>query len=407
MLKVEDRAVTIGNLAGRIIDVDSHEQMPAQLWTREVGEVAAELSHLWMTNGQDSRTNPNHPNVIGYQEDDFPIDPATIWQIKGPRAPGASDMSRRDAVMDALGVRRQLMFPTGVGMYGLFMTLLDESYGFAPGLKRSDRKEYGRELIRAYNDWAVNARSVSPRISPVVPLLADDVDALIAEARDLIAKGIRGFWLPANSPPGGRSPGHPDLDPFWALAASHNVAVCLHAGIDRKLLDSDEWRNTPQFEGFRLLEEFKVDPWSLATSHMAAENFLLTTVLSGVFDRHPTLRFGVIELGAYWLGPLIETMDMWHENGKLFGTDKTYRLPLRPSDYVRRNVRASGFDFEPIGTMISRHPALADILCFASDYPHVEGGKDPIGKWLSELEPFGADVIEKFFVENGQWLFPE
>src|SRR5262245_6887552 len=103
--------------AGEIMDVDSHEMMPAQVWRREFGALVDPLVHEWLNNGQDVTHNPNHPNVPGYEHDDAPVDPASIWRVKGSRAPGAVDIARRDRVMDAMGVSRQLMFATGVGMW--------------------------------------------------------------------------------------------------------------------------------------------------------------------------------------------------------------------------------------------------------------------------------------------------
>ena len=47
------------------------------------------------------------------------------------------------------------------------------------------------------------------------------------------------------------------------------------------------------------------------------------------------------------------------------------RLPLKPSEYIKRNVRTSGFPWEPIDEYI-RNDGLEDCYCYASDFPHVE-----------------------------------
>jgi hypothetical protein len=39
------------------------------------------------------------------------------------------------------------------------------------------------------------------------------------------------------------------------------------------------------------------------TLHYAPENFVAAMALGGVFERHPNVRFGVIELSATWVGP--------------------------------------------------------------------------------------------------------
>ncbi len=47
------------------------------------------------------------------------------------------------------------------------------------------------------------------------------------------------------------------------------------------------------------------------------------------------------------------------------------------------------------------------MLCFSTDYPHVEGGTDPLGRFASILARHGPEVIERFFVTNGQLLLPD
>ena len=79
---------------------------------------------------------------------------------------------------------------------------------------------------------------------------------------------------------------------------------------------------------------------------------------------------------------------------------------MTPSHYIRRKVRASCFDLEPVGTYIDRY-RLDDVFCFAADYPHVEGGKDPAASFYRSFEHLGTDAIEKFFVLNGEWLLPD
>lgn len=399
-----DLPVQLAHLSGKLIDIDSHEMMPAQVWVQECGDIAAPLAEAWLSMGMSSNTDINHPNVPGYVRDEAAIDPATIWQAKGSGAPGATDVARREAVMDAMGIERQLMFPTGVGMYGVFMATLDDNYGYLKGLDVPDRREYGIALIDAYNRWGMRVANVSDRVRPALPLLADSVDGLLVKTREMIAGGIKAVWLPADRLPGGTSPAHRDLDEFWELLASNNVAACLHVGAESHIYGTDGWDKAEAFEGFRLFAEFKIDPWSRANGHITAQNFLATTILGGVFERFPTLRFGIIELGAYWIGQICEIMDLWFNNtGGLKGSGHCYRLPRKPSDYVKRNVRVSPYDFEEIDLYIRRY-GLEDVLCFASDYPHVEGGRDPAAKFYDRLAPLGDEVVEKFFALNGRLL---
>lgn len=391
------------SITDEILDLDTHEMMPAQVWVREMGEIAESIAVHWLNN-RASPDRANHPNVPGYEQDIVPIDAESIWRLKGPTAPGATDPTRRPAVMDLMGVKRQLMFPTGVGMYGAVLAHLPDDHKYAAEIP--NRRAYGHELIEAHNDWVIKV--TNDRVRAVAILFEDTVDELMATAQRMVGNGVRAVWMLAGELPAGKSPAHPDLDPLWSYLAENNIAVTMHAMIEENIYSSNEWNNVPVFEGFKVYDEFKLDPWSRSSMHILASNFLTTMVLGGVFDRHPTLRFGSIEIGAYWIGPLCDTLDYWYDQdpgGVRFSAKKVYALPEKPSFYIKRNVRVTPFYGEKVDEYIRRYD-LEDVLCFASDYPHVEGGKDPIDSWFNALLPLGDDVVRKFFVGNGKWLLP-
>jgi hypothetical protein len=110
-----------------------------------------------------------------------------------------------------------------------------------------------------------------------------------------------------------------------------------------------------------------------------------------------------MELSAFWVGPIAENMDIWagQYKGRLKGV-----LSMAPSEYIRRNVRVSPFSIEPVDEYIDRFPWLADVYCFSSDYPHFEGGADPIGTMAARMTRLGPDVVQKFFTTNAEWVMP-
>jgi hypothetical protein len=69
-------------------------------------------------------------------------------------------------------------------------------------------------------------------------------------------------------------------------------------------------------------------------------------------------------------------------------------------------VRVAAFDFEPVGQYID-HFGLEEVYCFASDFPHHEGGKDPMGKFVKSLDGKSDELLRKFFITNGAWLLPD
>jgi hypothetical protein len=60
---------------------------------------------------------------------------------------------------------------------------------------------------------------------------------------------------------------------------------------------------------------------------------------------------------------------------------------------------------EPVDRYIQRY-GMEEIYCFSSDYPHIEGGRDPVGTFYGSVKGLGADMVEKFFVSNGARLLP-
>ena len=65
-----------------------------------------------------------------------------------------------------------------------------------------------------------------------------------------------------------------------------------------------------------------------------------------------------------------------------------------------------GIGYEVLVVRVLSQVAENTVYTFASDYPHVEGGSDPMGKFTAQLDRFGPAMFEKFFVTNGEVLFP-
>jgi predicted TIM-barrel fold metal-dependent hydrolase len=270
---------------------------------------------------------------------------------------------------------------------------------------QGDRMGKAWRWVQIYNKWMVDTARQFDRIRPVPPLLANTVEELLEGARAFIDQGIRAIWLPSGMLPGGKSPAHTDLDPFWKLMADSKCVVTLHIGTEGKFFESlSSWADAPVFEGYRGVGEFRMDPWFWSVTQFPSQNFIATMINGRVFERHPELRVGVIEVGAYWVGPMIEQLDLWYENiGRV--TNNPNKMREKPSFYLKRNVRATNFYFEKIDEYIERYD-LGDVLCFSTDYPHVEGGKDIFNAMYNRIERLGPTIVENYFVNNGRFLFP-
>jgi predicted TIM-barrel fold metal-dependent hydrolase len=388
-------------------DVDSHEMIPVHMWPEVFGDAGQRFLDMCSNLAIFGAAAENSLRRDDLSGDTMAITEETVWGVRGPEAPSAIDLTRRTAVMDAMGIANTIVFPTFAltGQIMVYNPMAHELLGFDP--TQFDRVEVGRDVIRAHNDWAVRTtNALGSRVRPVGLLVSDTVDELISDAEDLISRGIRVIQLANGVPPADLSPADARLDPFWRLLSDANVPFTMHLGTESPLLASTRWsENVPLFEpSINSSVEFTLQPYWGATVHVATENFLTAMILGGVLERHPDLRIGSIEVGAQWVGPLAERLDMWAQE---FHRRYTGVLSLRPSEYVNRQVRANPFYFEDVALYYDRHPGLHDVYCFSTDYPHREGGYYAKRTFREKLAPYGADVVEKFFVTNGELLLPD
>lgn len=390
-------------------DVDAHEMIPSHLLGEAFGEPGRMLGALFAAADKlrpdPTATNMHQPAV----QDTMAIDPDTIWKIKGPPAPSAVDLTRRIEVMNMMGIDRQLVFPTaaiaamivgGMSDFGFEQRWGGDSSMFG-GLSRP---QFAERFLHAYNDWAIANSKIDDRIRVVgIVRTRDNVGEMIDTATRLIESGIRAVCLQADVPPGGVSPAHSSLDPLWRLLEANDVAVTLHIGTEFFFLDP-HWAVAETFADlFQSPEIPNTNIQMFSTVHMAIENYLSTLVLGGVFERFPRLRVGLLEVGAYWVGPAARRMDMYVE---VFPGSAAAKFPMKPSEYIARNVRVSPFNFEPVQRYFQDDPNLADVYCYSTDYPHVEGTRDSMKNMLARVAPLGREITEKFFRTNAELLLP-
>ena len=138
--------------------------------------------------------------------------------------------------------------------------------------------------------------------------------------------------------------------------------------------------------------------------HHTAEKFLTCLVLDGVFERFPNLRCGVIELGASWVPGFLRSLDSAAQNFTKF-EPLLDELTMAPSDYIRRQVKFTPFPFDDIGWLIEQEGD--ELFLFSSDYPHPEGGRDPISRFEASLDAagIGDDARARFYADNFDGLF--
>src|SRR6185312_14678343 len=84
-------------------------------------------------------------------------------------------------------------------------------------------------IARAHNRAVAEFCAGDKRLIGVAITPLDDVALAMAEIEHAHALGLGAAWIAA-APPGGRSPGHVDHDPLWALLAERRMPFILHVG---------------------------------------------------------------------------------------------------------------------------------------------------------------------------------
>jgi uncharacterized protein len=305
-----------------------------------------------------------------------------LLRDKGWDAMGAFDPEERSRALDLLGFRSQLVFAT-------FATAM-----FAG--RDVDRLYAGS---RAQNHAMVDFCSGDERLLPVafVPLV--DPDRAQALAVDAITHGCAAVMVPSTAA-GDRAPTHPDLDPFWDTLSEASVPFVLHVGGGGRLLDpafhNNEMPVTDHLGGGE-----NVRSKDFLAIHHSPELFLGVLIFDGLFDRFPKLRGGCIEQGAGWVVSWLRHLE---QGVRAFRrTEEPLRaLELTPTEYVRRHLKFTPYAGEPVGWMIEQ--AGPELFMFSSDYPHPEGGRDPLAKFEAALTSTSAADQARFYAQNMQEL---
>jgi uncharacterized protein len=137
--------------------------------------------------------------------------------------------------------------------------------------------------------------------------------------------------------------------------------------------------------------------------HQAAEEFLSVMVLDGVLERHRGLRGGAIELGATWVPGMVRRLD--HAASIWSRSEPELRNFTRtPSEQVREQFAFTPYPFEDVGALIRE--SYPELYLFSSDYPHTEGGRNPIGRFETSLGDLPESVRTMFYSGNFAKLVP-
>jgi uncharacterized protein len=312
-------------------------------------------------------------------------DASQLMTRKNFDATGSWIAADRPQALDMLGFSTQLVFDTFASHKAIWTAQRDPCLGVA--LAEGQR--------RAMLDWC----SVDNRLLPVVVVPLVDRTAAVQLARDAIDAGACAIQIGQYCPPA-HSPSHADFEPIWAMCADAGVPVVMHvAGAGGQVMPVGYFDNgrppVPDFHGGD--SNFKsIDYLSIPYPVMQT---LSALIIDGVLMRHPQLRIGCIEVGASWVPGLMRNLDSAH-NAFSKNEERLQSMDLKPSEYIARQVRIAPYPHEDTGWIIAN--AGDNVALFSSDFPHVEGGRNPIGRFERSMDAATISEPQKqrFYVDN-------
>jgi uncharacterized protein len=305
---------------------------------------------------------------------------ANILLRKNYEALGSFLKADRPRALDNLGFASQLVFTTWcLGNFGLDETDAPLAYATA----------------QAHNRMMADFCSVDRRLLGTAYVPLADFERATRTAREAIDMGLKALLVPSK-PPQGHSPSHVAHDSVWAMAQEAGLPILFHVGGEAKLHPDYFENGLPRVKDFHGGEENFTSVSYMPISH-SVELTLAALIIDGVLDRFPNLKFGAIELGASWLPGWMRSMD---SAALAFARneERLRKLSMKPSEFVRRQVRATPYPHEDIGWIIAN--AGESVCLFSSDYPHVEGGRNPLKRFTDSLADTPAPAVERFFCDN-------
>ncbi len=310
-------------------------------------------------------------------------DASDVMLRKNWRATGSFIAEDRAEALDHLGFASQLIFPT------VFNTLLED-------LEYGEDHELTYDTASAANRALVAFCDVDPRMLAVAYVPLSDFDGARRAAAEAIDAGAEALLIP-NRIPRDHATSHTGFDPVWAMAQEARLPVIMHVATPDLVMPPQHRNNglppEPDFHGGG--ENFRsVSYMAISAAPMQALSMM---IFDGVLERFPRLKIGVIELGAVWVPSFMRQLEAAFDAFDRH-EQRLQKLSLRPSDYLRRQVRVTPYPTEPTGWIIENSDP--DICMFSSDFPHVEGGRNPLRRFDNEVGQLPQAVQDRFFQHN-------
>ncbi len=329
-----------------MVSVDDHVVEPPDMFQGRLPKKYAELAPKLITRPDGTNywayEGSEIPNVAlnavaGRPPDEYGIEPTSFDELR----PGTYDVDERVKDMDANGVLGSLCFPSFPQFCGqLFARTADKDVALA--------------MVRAYNDWHIEAwcGAHPGRFIPCVLPAIWDPEIMAAEVRRTARMGAHAVTFSENPSKLGWPSLHSDhWDPFWTACCDEEVIVCMHIGSSSQLVVT-----APDAPIDVLITLTPVNIVQAAAD----------LIWSPVLRKFPKLEIALSEGGIGWIPYFLERIDYVYQHHHVW-THQDFGSRL-PSQVFNDHIVTCFID-DAFG-VASREYLDMDNVCWECDYPH-------------------------------------
>jgi predicted TIM-barrel fold metal-dependent hydrolase len=297
--------------------------------------------------------------------------------------PACMERGARLALMDEQGLEACVLLPSSAVGF-------EYEFKVDPAAMCANWRGFNRWLEE---DWGYGADSRIFAV-PVISLL--DVQFAVDETERVAALGSRFVYI-RTGPVNRRSPADPVFDPFWRTVEETGVSVVFH-------FDTSDYMETvaTQWSEDVGRTAFEFSPLQVFHNYIdrPIRDTLAALVLQNLFGRFPKVQVISLELGAFWLRPLLKDLDkaaMFAATGKHLGG----KLDGLPSEILPKHLRIAPFYEDDISDLVEII-GISRVL-FGSDYPHPEGLREPL-RFLDYLPKLSNGDLRRIMRDNAAGL---
>jgi predicted TIM-barrel fold metal-dependent hydrolase len=301
--------------------------------------------------------------------------------VASMHAPLNWDVPLRLDYLDSQGIAAEVLFPNTAPPFYPSNAIT------APGPRTQREYEQRSAGVRAHNRWLADFCAEAPeRWAGFAQVFLDDIEDAVAEVRWAKDAGLRGVLLPNDHVLKMANLYYPHYDPLWSVCAELGLPVHRHTNFPTESVE--EGGNASALVGMVEMQFYAVR----ALGHL---------ILSGVFERHPTLKFVLTEITSAsevpaYVGRLDILMKMALGEGtplKEHIGEAVAALKKLPSEYLARNCYIAG----PTHDLRPAHDMGMPNLMWGADVPHSEGTSpytlEALRIMLSDLPESDLDAL--------------